>query len=89
MSVSTRYAVIIEKAADNYSAYVPDLPGCIAAGDTIDETVRLIAEAMALHIHGMKEDGLEVPEPTSLAREVEVDNAFLMRTSSAEGEDAP
>ncbi|HEY3026176.1 MAG TPA: type II toxin-antitoxin system HicB family antitoxin [Pyrinomonadaceae bacterium] len=60
-----RYAIVIEKAEDNYSAYVPDLPGCIAAGDTLEETEQLLREAIEIHIKGMREDGLPIPEPTS------------------------
>ena len=67
-----KYAVVIEKGENNFSAYVPDLPGCVAAADTLGETEQLIREAIEIHIRGMREDGLEVPEPTSLAREVEV-----------------
>lgn len=66
-----RYAIIIEKAGDNYSAYVPDLPGCVAAGDTPKETERLLREAIRLHIEGLREDGQPVPEPTSIAEYVE------------------
>jgi predicted RNase H-like HicB family nuclease len=65
-----KYAVVIEKADGNYSAYVPDLPGCVAAADTIDETEKLIAEAIQFHIRGMHEDGLDIPPPTSIVREV-------------------
>ena len=60
-----RYAVVIEKAEENYSAYVPDLPGCVAAGDTVEETDHLIREAIEIHLKGMREDGLPIPEPTS------------------------
>ena len=67
-----KYAVVIEKGENNFSAYVPDLPGCVAAADILEETEQLIREAIEIHIRGMREDGLEVPEPTSLAREVEV-----------------
>ena len=67
-----KYAVVIEKGENNFSAYVPDLPGCVAAADTLGETEQLIREAIGIHIRGMREDGLEVPQPTSLAREVEV-----------------
>ena len=59
------YAVVIEKANRNYSAYVPDLPGCIAAGDTVAEVTELMREAIKMHIEGLIEDGLEVPQPTS------------------------
>jgi predicted RNase H-like HicB family nuclease len=60
-----RYAVVIEKAEGNYSAYVPDLPGCVATGATVDEVEREIRDAIAFHIEGMREDGLPIPEPTS------------------------
>jgi predicted RNase H-like HicB family nuclease len=60
-----KYAVVIEKANHNYSAYVPDLPGCVAAGDTVAEVTELMREAIKMHIEGMIEDGLEVPAPTS------------------------
>jgi predicted RNase H-like HicB family nuclease len=60
-----RYAVVIEKAEGNYSAYVPDLPGCVATGATVQEVEAEIREAIAFHIEGMREDGQAVPEPTS------------------------
>ncbi len=66
-----RYGVVIEKADGNLSAYVPDLPGCIAVGDTVDEVTRSIREAIAFHIEGMKEDGLPVPEPRAIVEYVE------------------
>ncbi len=66
-----RYGIVIERAEGNYSAYVPDLPGCIAAGDSIDEVTRSIREAIALHIKGMREDGLQVPEPRTVVDYVE------------------
>jgi predicted RNase H-like HicB family nuclease len=67
-----RYAIVIEKAESNYSAYVPDLPGCVTAGDTVDETLRGIREAIAFHIEGMRADGLPIPEPTSRIASLEV-----------------
>jgi len=67
-----RYAVVIEKAADNYSAYVPDLPGCIATGATVEETEQLIREAIELHLTGLREDGLPIPQPSSQVEYVEV-----------------
>ncbi len=67
-----RYAIVIEKAASNYAAYVPDLPGCIATGATVEETERLLREAVELHVQGMREDGLPVPEPSSRVEYVEV-----------------
>jgi predicted RNase H-like HicB family nuclease len=59
------YAVVYEKGDRSYGAYVPDLPGCIAVGDTLEETKVLIQEAIAFHIEGLRLDGNEVPEPTS------------------------
>jgi predicted RNase H-like HicB family nuclease len=67
-----RYAIVIEKGEGNYGAYVPDLPGCVAVGDTPDETRREIAEAIAFHIEGMRADGLSIPEPTSEVTYVDV-----------------
>lgn len=66
-----RYAIVIEKAEGNYSAYVPDLPGCVATGATVAETESEIRDAIRLHIDGLKEDGLPVPTPTSIADYVE------------------
>jgi len=66
-----RYAVVIEKANDNYSAYVPDLPGCVATGLTVELTEHEIRAAIRLHIEGLQADGLTVPAPTSLAEYVE------------------
>ncbi len=62
-----RCAVVIEKAEQNYSAYVPDLPGCVATGETVAEVEREIREAIRFHINGLAEDGLPVPKPTSRA----------------------
>jgi predicted RNase H-like HicB family nuclease len=62
-----RYAVVIEKAAGNYSGYVPDLPGCVATGDTPEQTEAELRDAIAFHITGLTEDGLPVPEPSSIA----------------------
>jgi predicted RNase H-like HicB family nuclease len=66
-----RYAVVIEKANGNYSAYVPDLPGCIATGETVEAVEREIRAAMRFHIEGLRADGLEVPAATSIADYVE------------------
>ncbi len=60
-----QYAVVIEQAEGNFSAYVPDLPGCIAAGNSVEEVEKLIREAIEFHLEGMKEDGLVIPAPTS------------------------
>ena len=67
-----KYAVIVEKGESSYGAYVPDLPGCIAAGETCEEALQLIHEAIEFHIQGLKEDGLEAPEPCSSVEIVEV-----------------
>ncbi len=67
-----RYAVVIEKGENSFGAYVPDLPGCIAAGDTKEEVVRLIQEAIEFHIEGLKEDGLPIPDPSSTVEFIEV-----------------
>ena len=60
-----KYAVVIEKSKNGYGAYVPDLPGCVAMGDTPAEVETLIREAIELHIEGLIEDGLKVPKPTT------------------------
>jgi predicted RNase H-like HicB family nuclease len=67
-----QYAVIIEKGETSYGAYVPDLPGCIAAAKTREEVETLIREAIEFHLEGMAEDGDPVPEPTSIAINVDV-----------------
>jgi predicted RNase H-like HicB family nuclease len=67
-----RYAIIIEKADSGYGAFVPDLPGCVAVGKSIQETERLIKKAIEFHLEGMKEDGVEIPSPISVAEYVEV-----------------
>ena len=66
-----RYGVVIEKAGRHYSAYVPDLPGCIATGDTVEETEREIREAIRFHIDGLRKAGLSVPVPTTICDYVE------------------
>lgn len=66
-----RYAVVIENAGKNFSAYVPDLPGCVASADTPEAVQELIREAVGFHIEGLREDGLPVPEPTSVLAYVE------------------
>ena len=67
-----KYAVVIERASNSYSTYVPDLPGCVATGDTIEEVQREIREAIELHIEGLRDAGEPVPEPTSELTYVEV-----------------
>lgn len=66
-----RYVVVIEKATGNYSAYVPDLPGCVATAETIEAVEGEIRDAIRFHIQGLKEDGLPVPAPTSIAEYVD------------------
>jgi predicted RNase H-like HicB family nuclease len=67
-----RYAIVIEKAENNYSGHVPDLPGCVATGATIEETERLVREAIEFHLAGLQEDGLPIPEPSSHVEYVDV-----------------
>lgn len=66
-----RYAVVIERAANNFSAYVPDLPGCVATGQTIEEVTKEIADAIDFHIEGLRLRGSLIPQPTSRAEYVE------------------
>ncbi len=66
-----RYAIVIEQAAGNYSAYVPDLPGCIATGATVAEVEQEMRAAIRFHIEGLEEDGLPVPVPSSVVEYVE------------------
>ena len=68
------YAIVIEQAENNYGAYVPDLPGCVAFGDTIDETEQLIKEAIEIHIAGLKEDGLPIPKPSARCKYINVNS---------------
>jgi len=67
-----RYAIVIEKGEGNFSAYVPDLPGCVATGDSVVEAEREIREAIAFHLDGLREDGLPVPAAASVVEYVEV-----------------
>jgi predicted RNase H-like HicB family nuclease len=66
-----RYAIIIEKTPNNYSAYVPDLPGCIATGSTIEEVSFHIQSAISFHLEGLKLENLPVPEPTTICEYIE------------------
>ena len=68
-----RFAVVIEQAEGNYAAYVPDLPGCVATGATIEQTGQLLRDAISLHLEGMKEDGLPIPEPASVVDYLELE----------------
>jgi predicted RNase H-like HicB family nuclease len=67
-----RYAIVVEYAGTNFAAYVPDLPGCIATAKTRDAVEQLIREAIEIHLTGMAEDGLPIPEPSSRVDYVEV-----------------
>lgn len=67
-----KYAVVIEKSETGYGAYVPDLPGCVAVGETIDETERLIRDAIEFHVDGLRDDGLPVPVASTVTQYVEV-----------------
>ena len=67
-----RYTVILERGDASWGAHVPDLPGCVAAGDTRDEALALIREAIAIHIEGLREQGLPIPEPRSEGDVIEV-----------------
>ncbi|MEO6872125.1 MAG: type II toxin-antitoxin system HicB family antitoxin [Chthoniobacterales bacterium] len=70
-----RYAIVVERGPTSFGAYVPDLPGCVAAAETRDEVVRLIQEAIEFHLEEMRSEGLAVPEPASSAEYVEVAKA--------------
>ena len=67
-----RYAIVVEKAGNNYSAYAPDLPGCIATGNTVEEAEQEIREAIKFHIDGLREDGLPIPAPASVVEYLEI-----------------
>ena len=70
-----RYAIIIEQGTKNYSAYVPDLPGCVATGQTEQEVKQRMMEAIDLHLAGLQEDGLEIPAAVSLCDYIEIETA--------------
>lgn len=70
--IDMKYLVVVEKGDSGFGAYVPDLPGCVAAADTRDEVVHLIREAMEFHIEGLKESGDPVPEPASQSELIEI-----------------
>lgn len=67
-----RYAIVVEKTENNFSAYVPDLPGCVATGQTLEETENEIRAAIEFHIEGLREDGLVVPQPVSIVEYLEI-----------------
>ncbi len=67
-----RYAIVVEKAEHNFSAYVPDLPGCVATGATVEETEREMKAAIVFHIEGLVEDGLSIPLPSSIVEYLDI-----------------
>ncbi len=67
-----KYLVVVEKSESGYGAYVPDLPGCVAAAESRDEVVRLIRDAMEFHVEGLRESGDPVPEPSSQSELIEI-----------------
>ncbi len=67
-----RYVVIVEQGESGFGAYVPDLPGCVAVGETREEALRLIVEAVELHLEGLRQEGLPIPKPSSSSEYVEV-----------------
>lgn len=71
-SKEMRYAIVVEKAGNNYSAYAPDLPGCIATGSSVKEAEQEISEAIKFHIDGLREDGLPIPAPSSVVEYLEI-----------------
>jgi predicted RNase H-like HicB family nuclease len=73
MMAKVQYTIVIEKGDGSFSAYVPDLPGCVAAGDTIEETEALMREAIEFHLERMIEDGIPIPRPSDSIRQVEIE----------------
>jgi len=69
----TRYAIVIERAGSNFGGYVPDLPGCVATGATVEETESLLREAITLHLDGLREDGIPIPDPSSVVEYLELE----------------
>ena len=67
-----RYAIVIERGPTSFGAYVPDLPGCIATGTTIEEAEQLIREAIEFHLTGLREDGVPIPQPSGQVEYIEV-----------------
>ena len=68
----TSYAIVIEQAANNFAAYAPDVPGCMATGATVDEVTTLMTEALEMHIELMRASGEDVPEPATVVRSVDI-----------------
>ncbi len=69
--MQTKYLIVIEKTPNNLSAFSPDLPGCVATGSSQSEVEERMREAIRMHLEGMREDGVEIPEPTSVAEYIE------------------
>lgn len=67
-----RYVVILERGKDSFGAYVPDLPGCVAVGETKKEVIRLIKEAIEFHLEGLRKEGIPIPEPQSSSQYIEI-----------------
>ena len=67
-----KYLIVIEKSKTGYSAYSPDLPGCVSTGNTIEETEQNMREAISFHLDGLKEEGYEIPKPTSRSSYIEI-----------------
>lgn len=87
-----KYAVVVERAERNYAGYVPDLPGCVATGETVEETEALLREAIALHVAGLREGGLPVPEAMSMTgfpRLAHLFGAYMHQDWAVEGQDWP
>lgn len=70
-----KYLVVFEKAESNYSAHLPDLPGCVATGKTVEQTMGSITKAIEVHLRGLREDGLPIPEPTARAESLSMQEA--------------
>jgi predicted RNase H-like HicB family nuclease len=70
-----RYSVVIEKGEKNYSAYLPDVPGCIATGGTPEITIKRLAKALEMHLAGLREDGLPIPEPNTVVDYITLEEA--------------
>jgi predicted RNase H-like HicB family nuclease len=78
-----KYLAVVEKAEGNYSAYLPDVDGCVAMGNTVEETLRLLTEALASHFELMVEEGYDIPEPLTVADFVEVNVPIQTKPAAA------
>ena len=68
------YVAVVEKAGENYSAYLPDVPGCVSTGRTAQEALRHLSQALAFHLDGLREDGIDPPPPLAIAQRIEPDD---------------